>query len=552
MTAVAPSVEHVDPPHTGNTGAHTIPLALIRRTRNVRRTLGDLTSLRASIRRAGLLEEVLVRPLPEDDWGDGCKFELVAGFRRCAAAEAEGFTRVAANVRWMSAQDALEAQMTENLERQALLPSEEGAGFAALAEMGRSQHEIAAMFGCHQSHVSRLITIATKLPEAARAAVDAGSIAQQQAVKLAGLPPEDIDRLFADGRIPEEHQIRAAFHRKASREAAEVRSALTTEQSYRFGETRDRPATPGQDETPAEIDARHAAEGERIRARQAEEARLKEMAAADELRRLEYATALVAARARPVDAIAYAAAVLPAQEECATSTVVKLLGLDWDLDNLADPLAAWTADPEHPERAPHVVYACALEVGLSCVEHLTAWDLEHWPVHARVRRVTLDHLAGLGYELSPLEAEWRATSVDADGQLVVAGDGAEREQPNPPEQPAAEDGPVGVETSPATEAADLEMAAEATDTPTGGDLNLLAQSVCQALVVACEHSAKAIPWPSVKGPFLVWQDEEDGTDADRAAAQAVCVALVAHVKHGGAVPWPEVEAALAAWTAARP
>ena len=70
-----------------------IALVDIRRSGNVRQELGDIESLAESIRQHGVLTAVLVERSP-----DGA-FELVAGFRRVAAAEAAGLEHIPAVVR---------------------------------------------------------------------------------------------------------------------------------------------------------------------------------------------------------------------------------------------------------------------------------------------------------------------------------------------------------------------------------------------------------------------------------------------------------------------
>ncbi|MDQ6846793.1 MAG: ParB N-terminal domain-containing protein [Candidatus Dormibacteraeota bacterium] len=70
-----------------------IPLADIRRSGNVRQELGDIESLAESIRQHGVLTAVLVERRQ-----DGA-FELVAGFRRVAAAETAGLEHIPAVVR---------------------------------------------------------------------------------------------------------------------------------------------------------------------------------------------------------------------------------------------------------------------------------------------------------------------------------------------------------------------------------------------------------------------------------------------------------------------
>lgn len=112
-----------------------------------------LRELAASIRAVGLLEPVIVRPLPdaEDGW-----YQLLAGERRWRAMRlVPGATTISAIVRNVGDREALEILVTENLQRKDLSPLEEAAGVKALVDqvgwtiqdvadrLGRSLHWVA-------------------------------------------------------------------------------------------------------------------------------------------------------------------------------------------------------------------------------------------------------------------------------------------------------------------------------------------------------------------------------------------------------------------------
>ena len=92
-----------------------IPLADIRRGSNVRQDLGDIESLAESIRQHGILTAILVERSPDGG------FELVAGYRRVAAAEIAGHQHIAAVVRDpVAGVQRVSDQVSENGERCAL------------------------------------------------------------------------------------------------------------------------------------------------------------------------------------------------------------------------------------------------------------------------------------------------------------------------------------------------------------------------------------------------------------------------------------------------
>ena len=91
--------------------------------------LQKLTELSNSIKELGILEPLLVRPLPKN------KYELVAGERRFKAAQMAELTEVPAIVREMDDNITRQVRLVENLQREDLNPLEETEGILELLVM---------------------------------------------------------------------------------------------------------------------------------------------------------------------------------------------------------------------------------------------------------------------------------------------------------------------------------------------------------------------------------------------------------------------------------
>jgi len=108
-----------------------LPLELIRPNPEQPRTRFDpasITSLAASIADAGIVQPLIVRPLP-----DG-RYELIAGERRWRAAREAGVQTVPAIVRDEAEADRLQTALIENVAREDLSPVDEARACAALVE----------------------------------------------------------------------------------------------------------------------------------------------------------------------------------------------------------------------------------------------------------------------------------------------------------------------------------------------------------------------------------------------------------------------------------
>jgi ParB family chromosome partitioning protein len=89
---------------------------------------GKMEQLIQSIKIHGILENLLVRPLP----GQESQYELVAGERRYRAAIAVGLKEVPVTIRELTPEQALQLALVENLLREDLNPVEETQGILQL------------------------------------------------------------------------------------------------------------------------------------------------------------------------------------------------------------------------------------------------------------------------------------------------------------------------------------------------------------------------------------------------------------------------------------
>lgn len=127
---------------------------------NPRKTFdeGAITELAASIKQHGLLQPITVRPK------DGV-YEIVMGERRYRAMKSNNAEVIPCIVRDMTDEEALDAMITENLQRQDVDPIEEAFAFGQLVKTGKSIEEIALRFGKSKRFIQERIKLGNLLPE---------------------------------------------------------------------------------------------------------------------------------------------------------------------------------------------------------------------------------------------------------------------------------------------------------------------------------------------------------------------------------------------------
>ncbi|MEE9271953.1 MAG: ParB/RepB/Spo0J family partition protein [Robiginitomaculum sp.] len=139
-----------------------------------------LAELSQSIKDKGVLQPILLRPLPKSMAGKGKtvnnRYQIVAGERRWQAALAAKLDQIPALVRNLSDREILEVGVVENVQREDLNPIEEALAYGALKQQfGRRQKDIAQAIGKSRAYVANRMRL-LDLPERAREYLAAGKI----------------------------------------------------------------------------------------------------------------------------------------------------------------------------------------------------------------------------------------------------------------------------------------------------------------------------------------------------------------------------------------
>ncbi len=166
-----------------------IPVDLIERNPFQTRTHFDpekLTELAASIAASGVVQPIVVRPLPEG------RYQLITGERRLIASKQAKKETIPAIVRVVSDEQAMEMTIVENLQRADLNPIEQARAFFRLGtDFRMTQEQMATRTGKDRASVGNFLRL-LKLPELVQDKVETGDLSFGHARALLSLPPERI------------------------------------------------------------------------------------------------------------------------------------------------------------------------------------------------------------------------------------------------------------------------------------------------------------------------------------------------------------------------
>jgi ParB family transcriptional regulator, chromosome partitioning protein len=224
---------------------HRIPLDLI--VPNPKQPRGsfdeqELRELADSLRDHGLLQPILVRPLP------GGRYELVAGERRWRAARLAELERIPAVVRTAEENERLELALIENMAREDLNPVDAARACAALAdEFSLTKEDVGRRVGKSRVAISNLIRL-LELPDDVLEMLESGQLSEGHGRAVLQAPDhharrrvareardrglsvrqtEDLARGGKARRAPKRApRLQSADALEASREAEEALSAL--------------------------------------------------------------------------------------------------------------------------------------------------------------------------------------------------------------------------------------------------------------------------------------------------------------------------------------
>jgi ParB family transcriptional regulator, chromosome partitioning protein len=216
-------------PEAANTDAgelRELPVGLIKPNPGQPRTKFDpeaLSALAASIEASGIVQPLLVRPLPDGS------YELVAGERRWRAAQQAGLEKVPAVVREQAEAERLQAALIENMVREDLNPVEEAKACAALVEdLGLTKEELARRVGRSRPAVSNLIRL-LELPDETLELLEGGELSEGHGKALLGASGNDVRRRLARDAVrggwsvrETENRVRLAGQPKARPRRAPV------------------------------------------------------------------------------------------------------------------------------------------------------------------------------------------------------------------------------------------------------------------------------------------------------------------------------------------
>lgn len=123
-----------------------------------------LESLATSIRSAGVMQPIMLRPSDSDI--DICRYNLIAGERRWRAAKLAGLKHIPAIVRRIDDATAAEWALVENIQREDLNPIERAEAFRRLCDdFALTHQDIAERVGLNRSSVSNLLRLLDLDPE---------------------------------------------------------------------------------------------------------------------------------------------------------------------------------------------------------------------------------------------------------------------------------------------------------------------------------------------------------------------------------------------------
>ena len=191
LESLLPSVKasaETAPPRPADGTPREIPLTEIDRNPYQTRTRFDeslLSELAASIAATGVVQPVLLRPLPSG------RFQLIAGERRWLASQKAGKDTIPAILRHVSDEQAMEMTIVENLQRTDLNPMEQARAFDRLSrEFKLTREQMAQRTGKDRASVANFLRL-LRLPVEVQGKVEAGELTFGHARALLALENPD-------------------------------------------------------------------------------------------------------------------------------------------------------------------------------------------------------------------------------------------------------------------------------------------------------------------------------------------------------------------------
>jgi ParB family chromosome partitioning protein len=189
-----------------------VPIDLLQRGRyqpRVDMRDDSLAELAESIKAQGVVQPIVVRPLPRQ--GDGeARYEIVAGERRWRAAQLAGLHAIPAVVRDIPDESAVAVALIENIQREDLNPIEEARALHRLVEeFGLTHEDAASAVGRSRTTVTNLLRL-LELPRPVRTFLESRELDMGHARALLGLPTPEMQFEIAERIVKQGWSVREA------------------------------------------------------------------------------------------------------------------------------------------------------------------------------------------------------------------------------------------------------------------------------------------------------------------------------------------------------
>lgn len=186
-TTAAPPMAPIPGAPAEQRAPRTLPIALLRPNPFQPREHFDpeaLEELTASIREKGVIQPIVVRPVP----GQPDEYQIVAGERRWRAAQKARLHEVPVVIKAFSDAEALEVALIENIQRADLNPIEEARGYRQLIDrFNYTQDALGQLIGRSRSHIANTIRL-LQLPQTVQDYIYSGKLSAGHARTLVGQP----------------------------------------------------------------------------------------------------------------------------------------------------------------------------------------------------------------------------------------------------------------------------------------------------------------------------------------------------------------------------
>jgi ParB family transcriptional regulator, chromosome partitioning protein len=173
----------------------------------------SIAGLAESIGAAGVIQPLIVRPLPDGS------YELIAGERRWRAAREAGLDEVPAVIRDEDEARRLQTALIENMAREDLNPVDEARACATLVEdLGLSKEEVGRRVGRSRPAISNLIRI-LDLPDEALGLIESRELSEGHGRAILQARGNDVRRRLARDAVRAGWSVRET-ERRAKRASA--------------------------------------------------------------------------------------------------------------------------------------------------------------------------------------------------------------------------------------------------------------------------------------------------------------------------------------------